>query len=299
MINSDNSFELDTITNVLTCVPEKFVVDFANGIGVVDDHLRSRVSQSFFARLKDTFSGNAAARQQSIDQSFQDGMQASLIWLTDLTKSISKSNHAITQVNDRLNVLIANTAHLANFAADTRDQLRALSEHVYLKFSEIDDHLRSIDLSLAGKHQCEYIIAKWKNGDFNSLPIATRCYIALEELKWGNFGDLLRKSESDKAAQLLDILKSEIMDCLRIDANCQIDDRLPASEWLRWSEEQQNPLWADAVNWLGDWTLPEATPVTWSASQRYEQLPLTMPRLCTAGRISTAMISEVFPGVTR
>ena len=62
----------------LTCLPEKFIVDFANGIDVVRDHLRvQRQRTGFFARMYDGFTGQGARRQAQINASLADGVEAS------------------------------------------------------------------------------------------------------------------------------------------------------------------------------------------------------------------------------
>lgn len=52
------------LLQVLTSLPEKFVVDLANGIHVNRDHLRRQGERGgFFARMYDTLNGAAARRQ--------------------------------------------------------------------------------------------------------------------------------------------------------------------------------------------------------------------------------------------
>ncbi len=41
------------VCQVLTCLPEKFVVDFANGIDVAQEHIRTAGERTFFRRLKE------------------------------------------------------------------------------------------------------------------------------------------------------------------------------------------------------------------------------------------------------
>ncbi|HGX9587058.1 TPA: chemotaxis protein, partial [Escherichia coli] len=41
------------VCQVLTCLPEKFVVDFANGIDVAQEHISTAGGRTFFRRLKE------------------------------------------------------------------------------------------------------------------------------------------------------------------------------------------------------------------------------------------------------
>ncbi len=115
----------------LTCLPEKFVVDFANGIDVAQEHIRTAGERTFFRRLKEGLSGEGAARQNAINASLAQGVEASLRWLTELTTSLATTNYAITQVNDRVSSLVSDTARLAHYSADTREQLLTLADQVH------------------------------------------------------------------------------------------------------------------------------------------------------------------------
>ena len=48
------------------------------------------------------------------------------------------------------------------------------------------------------------------------------------------------------------------------------------------------------IRYLGDWTSPQATPFAFAASQMPEELPLHLPRIIAAPRVTEAMISELF-----
>lgn len=52
------------VCQVLTCLPEKFVVDFANGIDVAQEHIRTARERTFFRRLKEGLTGEGAARRR-------------------------------------------------------------------------------------------------------------------------------------------------------------------------------------------------------------------------------------------
>lgn len=84
------------VCQVLTCLPEKFVVDFANGIDVAQEHIRTAGERTFFRRLKEGLTGEGAARQNAINASVAQGLEASLRWLTELTTSLATTNYAIT-----------------------------------------------------------------------------------------------------------------------------------------------------------------------------------------------------------
>ncbi|EFC0728002.1 TPA: hypothetical protein HIT86_004029 [Escherichia coli] len=87
------------VCQVLTCLPEKFVVDFANGIDVAQEHIRTAGERTFFRRLKEGLTGEGAARQNAINASLAQGVEASLRWLTEMTTSLATTNYAINRLH--------------------------------------------------------------------------------------------------------------------------------------------------------------------------------------------------------
>ncbi len=71
------------------------MVDFANGIDVAQEHIRTVGERTFFRRLKEGLTGEGAARQNAINASLAQGVEASLRWLTEMTTSLATTNYAI------------------------------------------------------------------------------------------------------------------------------------------------------------------------------------------------------------
>lgn len=47
------------------------------------------------------------------------------------------------------------------------------------------------------------------------------------------------------------------------------------------------------LSWLGDWCDMEQHPVSGSVTQRWQNVALGMPRLCSAKRLVDAMVEEI------
>lgn len=280
---------------ILTCLPEKFVVDFANGIDVVHDHLRQQQDRGFFLRLKEGFSGKASTRQQAVNAALLDGVEASLQWLTELTSSLATTNYALEQVNDRLSSLVEDTAQIANYAADTREQLVVLAAQVHDQFAHQERALAQLDRVQRGHLHLEEIFSNWGAGRYAALPLAGRCFVALEELRWGAFGDVIRHGEPHQVRQMQDILKNRALAQLELDSRGRKGERHDTRNWLAWQAGQiPRNDWPDTVHWIGDWCNQDEHPVVWSTTQQYDTLPLRMPRLSSAERIADSMVDEIF-----
>ncbi|RJL38140.1 chemotaxis protein [Pectobacterium carotovorum] len=280
---------------ILTCLPEKFIVDFANGIDITQDHLRVQKNRSFFTRVKEGLSGQSSARQHAINSALADGVEASLTWLTELTSSLATTNYALTQVNDRVTSLVSDTAMLAHYSADTREQLNALSLQVSQKLSHLEQQLHRVDMLQQGQLHLDQIFSSWSAGRYSALPLAGRCYVVLEELRWGAFGDVIRHGDTHQANQMIDIVKNKALAQLAVDHRSLASARHDTHSWLSWNagKIQQND-WPDTLNWMADWCTEDAHPVIWSTTQKYDTLPLRMPRLCSAERIAISMVDEIF-----
>ncbi|WP_415174418.1 diguanylate cyclase regulator RdcB family protein [Pantoea sp.] len=280
---------------VLESIPEKFIVDFANGLDVVDDHLRHQQNRPFFQRLKEGISGQSAARQQAINAAVHDGLQASLTWLTELTLSQAKTNFAVSQVNDRVNALMQDTANIAHYSADTRELLLELSDKVHLWMANNDEQLKRIDSVQRGQLHLDRVLSQWSAGRYAAIPIASRCYVALEELRWGAFGEVIRDGEVQQSQQLIETLKNRVLTQMAQDYGRNGHARHDIRNWLSWQQDTlQTPDWPETLSWLADWSTDVRQPMCRAVTQPGAALPLRIPRICSAERIAATLVDEVF-----
>lgn len=291
----------DDIVAVLPVIGDKFVVDFANGIHVVRDHLCVQHQRSgLFARLCDCYTGKGAKRQVEINACLVDGVEASLKWLSELSESLAHSNYAIVRVNDRLNDLKQDVAKIAHYSADTREQLNALAEHLAERCNSIEHEIARIDFIQRVQINLDTVFHKWGAGHYRSLSLAGRCYAALEELHWGDFGDYYRSgAKPEDKKKFVDILKNRVIIQLNTDSKYDSTDRIETRHWLNYPTSQDH--WSDmrgALIYLADTTNEVQQPFVYSTAQNPQHLPLRMPCLCSAERLGVAMLGEVF-GVRR
>ncbi|NQF45355.1 hypothetical protein HN009_08585 [Escherichia coli] len=198
-------------------------------------------------------------------------------------------------INDRVSSLVSDTARLAHYSADTREQLLTLADQVHHKLNHLEEKLHRVDQVQRAQLHLEQIFSWWSAGRYASFSPAGRCYVALEELRWGAFGDVIRQSETGQVNQLLDILRHKALTQMAQESGGSATVRLNTLDWLGGQgREQADNEWHDAINWLGDWCSEEQHPVIWSTTQAAEHLPVRMPRLCSAERLSESMVDEIF-----
>ncbi len=286
------------ICQLLSCLPEKFVVDFANGIDVTRDHIRVQNNRtSFSARLYDGFTGQGSRRQAEINASLADGVEGALVWLTELTESVARSNLALTRVNQRVASIQTAIARVANYSADTRTQIENLSQQIHVRMDRFSAELIRIAAEQRAEQQLERVFNKWAAGRFATFSNAGRCYAALEELRWGAFGDFCRTAEDQMARNsFLEDLANRVIEQMRVDADLsKATARIPVDTWLAAPATRETVMDApEALAYLGNWSIFDLHPFVYTTSQRPLELPLALPRLCSAERIAGAMVEEVF-----
>lgn len=284
------------ICQVLNCLPEKFVVDFANGIDVARDHLRAQKARGgFYARCYDGFTGQGARRQAEINACVVDGVEASLEWLTELSESLANSNLAISRVNDRVSHLTLNAARIADYSASTRRTLEALATRLDRRCRALEEEVGRIDFVQRVQLNLDQVFNKWRAGRYGSFSLGGRCYVALEELRWGAFGDYCRTQSDRQRQTFLEDMVNRAMAQMAEDAQNPAAARLDTRHWLTMPAGRD--VLADAVDalaYLGDGSDGEEHPFIFAVTQASPELPRYLPRISSAKRVTEALAAEVF-----
>ncbi|MFV3372389.1 diguanylate cyclase regulator RdcB family protein [Pseudomonas sp. NY15435] len=285
------------VLQLLTSLPEKFVVDFANGIDVARERQRYIAGRTaFFSRMYDGFTGQGARHQSEINASLTDGVEGALEWLKDLSGSLAKSNHAIIQVNTRVSTLKEDVAKIANYSITTRQRLEKLSDELEGRCGALEQQVARIGSLQQAQVHLDAVFSKWAAGRLSSFSLSGRCYAALEELRWGAFGDHLQRLSGHERQKQLELLADRAIVQLSQDANLSLGERIGTRDrWLAQPQGRHVLTDAnDALEYLGDWADVERNPFIFAVSQQPEELPLQVPRLGSAQRFTETLISELF-----
>jgi len=285
------------ICQILTCLPEKFVVDFANGIDVARERQAFLKQRSgFAARLYDGFTGQGARHQAEINASLTDGVEGALNWLQDLSESLSRTNFAVHRINERVNSLKLDMAKIGMYSIETRRQLNNLAERLDDRCAVLDKEIARIDLVQRAQIQLDIVFNKWGAGRYNSFSLSGRCYAALEELRWGTFGDFSRQASGHDLQQLLEDLANRVITQVTTETNLKRVERVSTRDrWLAEPKGRDVVAHAgEALAYLGDWYDAMKSPFVFATSQNPDELPLHMPRLSSTERMTEALIEELF-----
>ncbi|EOG5373646.1 diguanylate cyclase regulator RdcB family protein [Cronobacter turicensis] len=172
--------------------------------------------------------------------------------------------------------------------------LEVTTGHYQHSAARLEAQLRQQDLAAAAQRHVGEVMTRWKNGEFNGWSPAGRCYVALEELRWGAFGDALRLGEPDEKNALLQPVYDETTLRLAHSVNASPHTRHFYQQWLHTPPQPGLLEHKDMLCWLGAEHDGERQPVSWSVTQTWQSVSLGMPRICSARRLVNALMEEIF-----
>lgn len=281
------------LCKAIPTLKDKFVVDLVNGVDTLHDLLRkqSRRNDRFFQRMFDGMTGQGARRQTTVGQIITEAIEDILDLQKDLTYELANANLALhrnslalTRVNDKVGMLNSRVAdgleYLASVVRKLQHSVDALEVHVH-------------DVRMAGDAQqhLEYVISCWTAGKYERLPVLGRCFVALEELRWGAFGAYYRTHQTD-VSLLLDTAKNLMTTRLAADLDVLPNDRVDTDDWVR-------PVrWRDAAGAIAylveDYEpLPSLACISSGVVPR-DEWSQDIPLRASASRLATEMVEEVF-----
>lgn len=285
------------LLKTLTCIPEKFIVDFANGIDVTRDHLRvQRERDSFFSRCLDGFTSKSAKRQVEINASLTDAVEGSLLWLTELSRDLAQSNYAVTRVNDRVTELTSQVTFLALYSEKNRRRLDDLAQELDERILRLDEEVARIDFNQKVIMHLDQVFNKWTAGRFGVLSPAGRCYAAIEELRWGTFGDYCRTHTGSERNNFMEQAVDRATAQIARDAEISTSARLSFySGWLQLPHNtNQDDDWHQALKYLANGFTTDKAPLITTITQKLPERLGEVPLLANASRIAETIVDEVF-----
>ena len=282
-----------TPTRALECVAEKFVVDFAKNSGVTREPWHSQQSKAFYQRLIGEFIGQSQLQKWALDEVLMDTPEVTMAMLGQLCQRVGKKHHALVKVYDSVTALVAASVRLANDSTITRQQLSQVQQQLAQRVGKLETQLHGTDLTHFGIVHCEQVFARWQAGHYLSFSPAGRCYVALQELYWGAFGDAVRFGHSLQASELIEQVRALAISQLAHDVNASVRTRHYYYEWLMFPSTPEMMESKEALAWLGDDSDCEKQPVSFATTQTHRGVSLGMPRICSAMRLGSAMVDEV------
>lgn len=274
---------------VLESIYPKFIVDVVQGNDASRQTPGVPQQALFRERLTQEIMAQTQLRPWAMSGVFNENDTLRLGLAEKLASQLDPGHLALSRITQRLSAMqpTVNRPGLSR-------QLEELVEHFSQRAASKEKALIRRGLAVeAGKHS-EQVFTHWRVGNYSGWSMAGRCYVALEELRWGAFGDACRLANDDVAKMLKDNLRVMAAEFLAQGIGAATTTRHYYHQWLSTPSTPGLMDYKDLLGWLGDWCDAERQPICWSVTQSWQPVALGMPRLCSAARLATAMVEEVF-----
>lgn len=281
---------LDGPARPLESVHAKFIVELVLGI----DNPRQTAIAPQQLRFRERLMNDIMAQAQLRSWSMVDALSenpAMRVGLADkLASTLDPGYLALTKMGHHLHILQQKgneTPGVLQLYATTGERFLRRAEHKQRALSR-----RGLMVQ-AGEHS-EQVFTRWHAGSYSGWSLAGRCFVALEELRWGAFGDACRLATGEAKALLMDNLRATATEYLAQSINASPATRHFYHQWLSAPVAPAPMDHKEMLCWLGSACDSERHPVSWSVTQTWQTIALGMPRLCSAMRLAVAMVDEIF-----
>jgi hypothetical protein len=280
-------------SRTLKCSSEKFIVDFALEIGVTRQPWNTQQSKSFYENLRSQMVTQYQDAQGGSENAFTPHSTAAISWLTAFIACLEPGYLATKRVREKLLQLEQSPVLKGISVFDRHSQLSKLRTQLTFKLEQLENRLQSVNLIEYGREHYEQVFALWDHGHYFPFSPAGRCYIALQELYWGTFGEAILLADDLQKTRLIEEVRVRVIDKLASEVNASSNTRHYYHEWLTTPTSPGVLEYKEALAWLGDASHVEKQPVSYSVTQTWCGISLGMPRICSAMRLGGALVDEL------
>lgn len=278
----------------LECVYPKFMVDLVQG----DETKRSggflQQQKRLRARLTQEVLSQTQLRAWVMAGVSSEHLVMRLKLVEKLAGMIDPGHLALVRIAEGL-MFLQQTEHPRGLSTPgLLQQINSLTDWFTQRAAYKEKALTQRGLTVQAGEHSEQIFTRWRAGAYDGWSLPGRCFVALEELRWGAFGDACRLANADVVLMLKDNLRTMAAQALADSVNAAPATRHYYHHWLSTPAVGGSGEYNDMLSWLGSWCDAQRHPVSWSVTQRWQNVALGMPRLCSAKRLVDAMVEEIF-----
>lgn len=278
----------------LECVYPKFMVDLVQG----DETKRSggflQQQQRLRARLTQEVLSQTQLRAWVMAGVSSEHLVMRLKLVEKLAGMIDPGHLALVRIAEGL-MCLKQTEHPRGLSTPGLvQQISSLADWFTQRGAYKEKAVTQRGLTVQAGEHSEQIFTRWRAGAYDGWSLPGRCFVALEELRWGAFGDACRLANANVVSMLKDNLRTMAAQALADSVNAAPATRHYYHHWLSTPAIGGSVEHHDMLSWLGDWCDAQRHPVSWSVTQRWQNVALGMPRLCSAKRLVDAMVEEIF-----
>lgn len=262
----------DTLTRDHPQLADKALVDFINGLEVIDDHIRVREQKNsqFFSRIWGDLNGESALRQQTIDQHVTESLKTVSTWLQCLQSQQIQSDLGIAKVAEKLletrkGVMLLLDKH--NGLQQQVNNILISMDEMNIKYSQLSIKLEQVDKGRLASQHLEAVFDKWEVGDFNHYPVLIRLYLVFDELYWGDFGNYCRHCglEHYEIKRLIEQVEHKSL--IQLKKDWQYGSIFDWQAHIKNDLQQLSGEYLEVIAYLTNQACHEKMPILWSINQ--------------------------------
>ena len=154
-------------------------------------------------------------------------------------------------------------------------------------------------MRVAANEQFDRVFDRWEAGVLAALPPASRASAALQELRWGAFGQFFLSLSPEEAQERRKDVIVRVANSLRRDARLEGDEPAGLRHWLALPESDapKTQAFLQGLDWLGGNATLEGPQGVLNLCSQWPQLehqnarelPLNLPRMASASRMASLL----------
>ncbi len=163
----------------------------------------------------------------------------------------------------------------------------------------VDAQLQKLGMRVAANEQFDRVFDRWEAGVLAALPPASRASAALQELRWGAFGQFFLSLSPEEAQERRKDVIVRVANSLRRDARLEGDEPAGLRHWLALPEGDapKTQAFLQGLDWLGGNATLEGPRGVLNLCSQWPQLehqnardlPLNLPRMASANRMASLL----------
>ncbi|MEA5554403.1 diguanylate cyclase regulator RdcB family protein [Anabaena cylindrica UHCC 0172] len=296
-ITTDNNAILDKLTQDHPQLSEKAIVDYINGLEVINDQISFNKqiinSDSFLNKLLDSITGKSQQRQLIINQNVATSLEVISVWLQEVECYRIDNDIVITRLTNKLSETRQGVMRLKGRVSEIDDRLVQLQNKINLEFTKLNERVHRTE----AKIHVDLVFTKWKKELWLNYPPIVSLYLSIDELFWGDFGTYCRHSaDSKKVNEMREYLRDGVLELIEDKIGIKQHELFDLSELLNPICNLQNEE-REMLLYLCDWSDFKTAPVTWSiqsyaSSYTPPHVHKEIPKVLNSNRLCDRLIDE-------
>ena len=238
--------------DIMPGLPQKIVLDVVNSINVTQDLERVQNGRSKLRhRLIDSITGAGAKRQKTVNENHTEAIRGLFDFAVGLAKSIELTKSAVIQINNQLQEVHRNIEYLATDVYELHDRLEQHIDWSQQRIHQLQEAITQVAIEERANKHLERVIDKWAAGRLNQYSPLSQLYVVIDDLYWGNFGELCKiYPDSQACKESIDHAQDKLL--IQLQTQMKTQAPIELAKWIP-GEQSISPEEQLTLSYMGDW----------------------------------------------